>query len=595
MAIASSKSSRFAVVVIMCLLIPTKCRENIHKQVLVFVLGDSLFDPGNNNYINTTTAFQANYTPYGESYFNPPTGRFSNGRIIPDFIAMAIASSKSSRFAVVVIMCLLIPTKCRENIHKQVLVFVLGDSLFDPGNNNYINTTTAFQANYTPYGESYFNPPTGRFSNGRIIPDFIAEYAGLPLIPAYLEPWNNEFTHGANFASAGAGALIETFAGFVVDLQTQLRYFGDLEDHYRQNLGDTKARQLLSSAVYLFSSGANDYLSPVGNNISIYYPYTHEQYTDMVIGNLTNVIKGIYDKGGRKFGFLNVALLGCFPAIRVGQPGNTCNKEMDDIVRLHNQKLSKKLQHLEKQLEGFMYANFDISTAMYNRMNNPSKYGFKVGDTACCGSGPFKGIFSCGGKRGITDYELCDDVTEFFLFDSSHPTELAYRQFAEMFWEGDYMVTAPYNLQALFEAMTVASSNSGFIVIIVLCLSIPTGSQAHFNKHTALFVFGDSLFDAGNNNFIKTIPVFQANFLPYGESYPIPPTGRFSNGRLIPDFIAEYARLPPIPPYLAPGNTELTYGTNFASTGSGALIDTDAGFVCIHPFSCYLTKFIVDD
>ncbi|GJT50319.1 GDSL esterase/lipase 1-like protein [Tanacetum coccineum] len=127
--------------------------------------------------------------------------------------------------------------------------------------------------------------------------------------------------------------------------------------------------------------------------------------------------------------------------------------------------------------------------------------------------------------------------------------------------------------------MTVESSISGFLVIFVLCLSIPSGSQAHFNKHAALFVFGDSLFDPGNNNYIKTIPVFQANFLPYGESHFTPPTGRFSNGRLIPDFIAEYARLPPIRPYLAPGNTELTYGTNFASTGSGALNDTDAGFV----------------
>nr|GEU71429.1 GDSL esterase/lipase 1-like [Tanacetum cinerariifolium] len=296
---------------------------------------------------------------------------------------MANTSSESRRFAaVIIITCLSIPTNCHANIHKQVLVFVFGDSLFDPGNNNYINTTAAFQANFTPYGESYFYPPTGRFSNGRLMPDFIAEYAGLPpLIPAYLEPGNNEFTYGANFASAGAGALIGTRAGFVVGLQTQLRYFGDLEDHYRHNLGDTKARQLLSTAVYLFSCGANDYLSPVGNNT------------------------GIYDKGGRKFGFLNVALLGCFQAIRVGQPGNTCNKEMDDIV----------------------------------------------GDTACCGSGPFRGIFSCGGKRGITEYELCDDVTEFFLFDSSHPTELAYRQFAEMFWKGDYMVTAPYNLQALFK------------------------------------------------------------------------------------------------------------------------------------------------
>lgn len=58
---------------------------------------------------------------------------------------------------------------------KHAALFVFGDSLYDPGNNNYINTTTDFQANFWPYGVSYFNPPSGRFSDGRLIPDFIGE------------------------------------------------------------------------------------------------------------------------------------------------------------------------------------------------------------------------------------------------------------------------------------------------------------------------------------------------------------------------------------------------------------------------------------
>lgn len=59
---------------------------------------------------------------------------------------------------------------------SQAALFVFGDSVFDPGNNNYINTTTEFLANWRPYGESFFNYPTGRFCDGRLIPDFIGKY-----------------------------------------------------------------------------------------------------------------------------------------------------------------------------------------------------------------------------------------------------------------------------------------------------------------------------------------------------------------------------------------------------------------------------------
>nr|GFA31174.1 GDSL esterase/lipase 1-like [Tanacetum cinerariifolium] len=247
----------------------------------------------------------------------------------------------------------------------------------------------------------------------------------MPIIPAYLEP-NNDFTHGANFASGGAGALISSHAGFVVDLQTQLRYFCDLVNYYRQNLGDAKSRKLLSAAVYLFSCGANDYQSP-------YYPYTHEQYVDIVTGNMTNVIKGIYEKGRRKFRVVTAPLIGCWPGIRIRQSGNTCNTEINELTRLHNQALAKRLEHLEKPLEGFMYAKFDISTAISYRMKNPSKYGFKEAERACCGSGPFGGIYSCGGMRRIKEFELCDNATDYLFFDSFHPNELASHQFAETF------------------------------------------------------------------------------------------------------------------------------------------------------------------
>ena len=56
-------------------------------------------------------------------------------------------------------------------------MFIFGDSIFDSGNNNYINVNVSYRANYWPYGETFFHYfPTGRFTDGRLIVDFIGKH-----------------------------------------------------------------------------------------------------------------------------------------------------------------------------------------------------------------------------------------------------------------------------------------------------------------------------------------------------------------------------------------------------------------------------------
>lgn len=72
----------------------SKCRQaGKPPAAALFIFGDSFFDSGNNNYISTTTLDQANFWPYGETYFNFPTGRFSDGRLISDFIGRVVYNS----------------------------------------------------------------------------------------------------------------------------------------------------------------------------------------------------------------------------------------------------------------------------------------------------------------------------------------------------------------------------------------------------------------------------------------------------------------------------------------------------------------------
>ncbi|XP_057522060.1 GDSL esterase/lipase 7-like [Amaranthus tricolor] len=89
----------------------------------------------------------------------------------------------------------------------------------------------------------------------------------------------------------------------------------------------------------------------------------------------------------------------------------------------------------------------------------------------------------------------------------------------------------------------------------------------------ALYVFGDSLFDSGNNNFLPTLA--KANYYPYGVNFPGSfPTGRFTNGKTTADFIADYLGLPyPTPRVSLIKPTSLT-GYNYASGSCGILPET---------------------
>lgn len=81
-------------------------------------------------------------------------------------------------------------------------------------------------------------------------------------------------------------------------------------------------------------------------------------------------------------------------------------------------------------------------------------------------------------------------------------------------------------------SLVLASSLAIFALAAVLG-SLSTAAEAR-----AFFVFGDSLVDNGNNNYLATTA--RADAPPYGIDFTPShrPTGRFSNGYNIPDFIS---------------------------------------------------------
>uniref|UniRef100_A0A2N9GVI7 GDSL esterase/lipase n=1 Tax=Fagus sylvatica TaxID=28930 RepID=A0A2N9GVI7_FAGSY len=106
-----------------------------------------------------------------------------------------------------------------------------------------------------------------------------------------------------------------------------------------------------------------------------------------------------------------------------------------------------------------------------------------------------------------------------------------------------------------------------YFLFLVLLLFVANGQPLV----PALFIFGDSVVDVGNNNNLHTI--IKANFPPYGRDFVNnKPTGRFCNGKLAADFTAENLGFTTYPPaYLSKRakGKNLLGGANFASAASG--------------------------
>ncbi|XP_075653261.1 GDSL esterase/lipase At2g23540-like [Castanea sativa] len=101
------------------------------------------------------------------------------------------------------------------------------------------------------------------------------------------------------------------------------------------------------------------------------------------------------------------------------------------------------------------------------------------------------------------------------------------------------------------------------------------GKAAKGDGLGASFIFGDSIVDAGNNNYLPTLS--KANIPPNGIDFKASggnPTGRFTNGRTICDIVGEELGQPNYAvPFLAPNSTgkAILYGVNYASGAGGIL------------------------
>ncbi|KAJ0249897.1 Inactive GDSL esterase/lipase-like protein 25 [Hirschfeldia incana] len=308
-------------------------------------------------------------------------------------------------------------------------LFVFGDGLYDAGNKEFVSSNRV-DASFPPYGMTV-GEATGRWSDGRIVPDYLASFMGIPHIPPILNG-TADFSHGANFAIADAtvlGSPPETLT-----LSQQVIKFSDSKSKW--------SAQARSEAIYLFYIGSDDYLNFAKNNPN---PSDDQKqaFVDRVITALEAELKVIYGSGGRKFALQNLPPLGCLPAVKQAN-GNVqeCVRLPSQMADLHNKKLLQLLVELSRQLGGFQYSFYDFFSSIQHRVIKPKTYTFETGVAACCGTGSVNGT-SCSTNN------VCANPEDYLFFDGKHMTQEGNLQVGHLMWGSDPLVVGPNNLREL--------------------------------------------------------------------------------------------------------------------------------------------------
>ncbi|GAB4847569.1 hypothetical protein Ancab_026631 [Ancistrocladus abbreviatus] len=177
-------------------------------------------------------------------------------------------------------------------------LIVFGDSIVDSGNNNYIDTVG--KCNFPPYGRDFIGgKPTGRYSNGKVPSDLIAEGLGIKeLVPPYLDPTLQieDLLTGVNFASGAAGYdPISAQTWTVLSLTDQLELFREYEGKLKAAVGESRTSVIVSESVYLVAIGSNDISNTYYSTPFRRPHYNISSYTDLMTTSLRAFFRNYTD------------------------------------------------------------------------------------------------------------------------------------------------------------------------------------------------------------------------------------------------------------------------------------------------------------
>ncbi|KAB1219548.1 hypothetical protein CJ030_MR3G012344 [Morella rubra] len=339
---------------------------------------------------------------------------------------------------------------------KFEAIFNFGDSNSDTG-----GFWAAFPAQSGPFGMTYFKRPAGRASDGRLIIDFLAQALRFPFLSPYLQSIGSDYRHGANYATSASTVLLPNTSLFVTGISpfslaiqlNQMKEFKTRVDELSRSSGRTGSKLpppgIFGKSLYTFYIGQNDFTP----NLAAIGIGGVKQYLPRVVSQIAGTIKELYALGGRAFLVLNLAPVGCYPALLVDLPHSSsdldafgCLIPYNNAVVDYNNMLKEALEQTRQTLPNASVVYVDTYSALLELFRHPTAHGLQYGTKACCGHGGgaynFDRSLYCGNSKVINGStvtaEPCSDPENYVSWDGIHTTEAANKIVAWAILNGSY-------------------------------------------------------------------------------------------------------------------------------------------------------------
>ncbi|XP_002974070.2 GDSL esterase/lipase 6 [Selaginella moellendorffii] len=262
--------------------------------------------------------------------------------------------TKWSRILVFVVVILALCVCVYGRSVPQLGTIYMGDSIFDVGTNKYVKNSVS-RCDFVPYGETRFSKPSGRCSDGFIIPDLINKAIGLPFSRPFLGlKAGSQLPPSINFASDGSGLLDSTHSDWgVVSFNEQLKQLAQLS---KKNLN-------LNDFVVVISSAGNDIAANLQNIADI--------DLKAMLMSLEKGLEQLYKYGFRKIVYSSVGALGCSPIVT---SGGKCVSEINNLVEEFNVQAREIVLGVAKRFPGMKGTFVDGYSLIKSYVENPKSH-----------------------------------------------------------------------------------------------------------------------------------------------------------------------------------------------------------------------------